>query len=52
MVDVTIGLEDGATIAWLYSHGQVLSRSDDDSHAHITVGLEPANLARFEHRRP
>jgi len=51
VVDVAIGLEDGASIAWLYSHGQVLSRSDDDSHAHMTVGLEPANLARFEHRQ-
>jgi GTP-binding protein HflX len=51
VVDLTIELEDGATIAWLYSHGQVLSRSDDDSHAHMTVGLEPADLARFEHRQ-
>ncbi len=50
VVDVAIGLEDGATIAWLYSHGQVLSRSDDERHAHMTVGLDPKNLARFERR--
>jgi len=52
VVDVTIGLVDGATIAWLYSHGQVLNRRDDDSHAHMTVGLEPADFTRFEHRQP
>ena len=51
VVDVAIGLEDGATIAWLYSHGQVLSRSDDERHAHMTVGLDPKNLARFERRQ-
>ena len=51
VVDVAIGLEDGATIAWLYSHGQVLSRSDDERHAHMTVGLDPKDLARFERRQ-
>ena len=51
VVDVTIGLEDGATIAWLYSHGQVLSRNDDKRHAHMTVGLDPADVARFERRQ-
>jgi GTP-binding protein HflX len=51
VVDVTIGLVDGATIAWLYSHGQVMNRRDDDSHAHMTVGLEPADFTRFEHRQ-
>ncbi|MBL6934748.1 MAG: GTPase HflX [Alphaproteobacteria bacterium] len=51
VVDVTIGLEDGATIAWLYSHGQVLSRNDDERHAHMTVGLDPADVARLERRQ-
>ncbi len=51
VVDVTIGLEDGASIAWLYSHGKVLSRNDDENHAHMTVGLDPTDFARFEHLR-
>lgn len=41
---------DGATLSWLYEHGEVLERSDDDDAIHLTVRLDPANLARFERR--
>jgi GTP-binding protein HflX len=41
---------DGASIAWLHAHGQVLeSRSDGDT-LHVVVALDPADRARFEHR--
>ncbi len=45
---VAVDLTDGAAISWLYRHGQVLSRSDDDERAHIEVSLKAADLARFE----
>ena len=46
-----IGLADGATIAWLYRHGEVLNRSDDDAFAHFRVSLTPADADRLERRR-
>ena len=42
--------EDGARLAWLYQHGEVVSRSDDDTSVRMTVRLLPADRARFERR--
>ena len=39
---------EGARLAWLYEHGEVLSREDDETAAHVTVLLLPADRARFE----
>ncbi|WP_235035271.1 GTPase HflX [Roseomonas sp. 18066] len=39
---------DGARIAWLYQHGEVLIREDGDETIHLTVRLSPADRARFE----
>jgi GTP-binding protein HflX len=50
IVDLAVELSDGASIAWLYRHGQVLARRDDSEYAHFKVGLLPADLAKFEHR--
>ena len=50
VVVIAVDVTDGAAIAWLYRHGQVLSRSDDDQKAHIEVSLDAADLARFERR--
>jgi GTPase len=46
--EIDVELSDGARLAWLYRHGKVLSRRDDDHHAHLKVGLDSASLARFE----
>ncbi len=46
-VEVTVALEDGAALAWLYRRGHVLERVDDERSAHIRVGLDPADAARF-----
>jgi GTPase len=48
VLDVDVPLSDGATIAWLYRHGEVLRREDDEIRAHMVVRLDPANAARFE----
>ncbi|MCH6587601.1 MAG: GTPase HflX [Proteobacteria bacterium] len=49
-VSLSVALVDGAAISWLYDHGQVLERRDDERFAHLRVNLDPADLARF-HRR-
>ena len=40
---------DGARLAWLYEHGEVLQRDDREEAIHLTVRLLPADRARFEH---
>jgi len=50
-LSLDIPLADGAAIAWLYQHGEVVGRDDDEISAHMTVRLDPADAARFE-RRP
>jgi GTP-binding protein HflX len=46
-VRLEVPLSDGAAIAWLYRHGEVLERRDDEHHAHVEVLLSDADLGRF-----
>ncbi len=46
----TLNPDDGAGIAWLYEHGEVLERRDVDDAIHLSVRLAPADLARFAQR--
>ncbi|MDE2005064.1 MAG: GTPase HflX [Rhodospirillales bacterium] len=39
---------DGARIAWLHEHGEVLKRRDGPDAVHMEVRLLPADRARFE----
>ena len=39
---------DGARIAWLHAHGEVLERHDETNTVHMKVRLLPADRARFE----
>jgi GTP-binding protein HflX len=48
VADYDIPPQDGARLAWLYQHGEVVQRSDDDSAVHMKVRLLPADRARFE----
>ena len=41
---------DGARLAWLYEHGEVMDRRDESETVHVTVRLLPADRARFENR--
>jgi GTPase len=47
LVRLDVPLTDGAAIAWLYQHGQVIEREDDERHAHVDVRLSDADLGRF-----
>jgi GTP-binding protein HflX len=42
---------DGAALAWLYAHGEMVSRRDHpDGPVEVEVALEPASIARFADR--
>jgi GTP-binding protein HflX len=47
-VDYDIPASDGAELAWLYRHGDVVGRHDNDNEIHVTVRLSPEDHARFE----
>jgi GTP-binding protein HflX len=49
--DYDIPPGDGARLAWLYEHGEVLERADGEDTIHLTVRLLPADRARFEQSR-
>jgi GTPase len=49
--EVSVPLSDGATIAWLYRHGEVRSRRDEGETAWLTVALDEAAAAQFERRQ-
>jgi GTP-binding protein HflX len=51
MVDLQLTHGDGTMIAWLYDHGEVVSRRDDEDYSYLSVRLSPADLSRFEQMR-
>ncbi len=48
-LNVTLEFEDGATLAWLYEHGDVTERNDDTA-IELTVRMDSANAERFRQR--
>lgn len=48
LADYAIPSQDGAKLAWLYQHGEVIDRHDDDAAVHVRVRLLPSDRARFE----
>ena len=50
VADYAIPPQDGARMAWLYQHGEVVERYDDETAVHMKVRLLPADRARFERR--
>jgi GTP-binding protein HflX len=50
-VRLDVPLSDGKTLAWIYSHGEVLGRRDDADAAHLSVRLSEADLGRLRHRQ-
>ena len=50
LADYDIPPQDGARLAWLYEHGEVVDRRDAETAVHVTVRLLPADRARFERR--
>lgn len=50
IIELPVDLSDGATISWLYRHGEVISRHDDETSAHFQVGLDSPDIARLKKR--
>jgi GTP-binding protein HflX len=50
VADYAIPAGDGARLAWLYEHGEVIGRDDAEDAVHVTVRLLAADRARFERR--
>jgi GTP-binding protein HflX len=51
VADYDIPPQDGARMAWLYQHGEVVERHDDEAAVHMKVRLLPADRARFERQQ-
>lgn len=51
IVTISLPLTDGAGAAWLYRHGEVMARRDDDEQTHIRVRLSTQNLQKLYRRR-
>ena len=47
VTEIALPPSDGAGIAWLYQHGEVIARSDAEDRVRLTVRISPANRARF-----
>ncbi len=50
VVDIEVSLADGAALAWLYRHGEILERHDEGMSAHIVVALDADDEAQFRSR--
>ncbi|MCX8135134.1 MAG: GTPase HflX [Roseococcus sp.] len=44
---IDVPASDGARIAWLYRHGEVVGREEAEGRLRLTVRLSPADRARF-----
>jgi GTP-binding protein HflX len=48
LASYAIANTDGARLAWLYQHGEVISRAETEDSVQVQVRLLPADRARFE----
>ena len=44
-------VQQGAPLAWLYAHGEVVDRTDGEDEIRLVVRLMPADRARFERQQ-
>jgi GTP-binding protein HflX len=51
LIDVQLAHSEGGIVAWLYDHGEVVERRDEDDYAYLRVRLSPADVSRFEQMR-
>jgi len=47
VAELSLPAADGARLAWLYRHGEVLHRVEEEGAVRLTVRLSPADRARF-----
>lgn len=44
---ISVPLQNGSAIAWLYGNGEVVTRRDDTRNAHIEIMIDPIDHNRF-----
>ncbi len=49
-LDVNLEHKDGATLAWIYAHGEVVERTDDEDGIGLRVRMEAADIERLNRR--
>ncbi len=49
-LELSLKPEDGASLAWLYDHGEVVERTDTEQAIELKVRLDATNAARFAQR--
>ena len=50
VAEYSLDISNGAALAWLYEHAEVLKRKDDEEKVHLKVRISPDNIGRFEGR--
>ncbi|WP_297492278.1 GTPase HflX [Acidocella sp.] len=48
VIELAIPFSDGAKLAWVYRHGEVLHREDGETAVRLTLRISAADKARFE----
>ncbi|MDF1736551.1 MAG: GTPase HflX, partial [Minwuia sp.] len=51
-VATTVDPADGASLAWLYRNGEILSREDGEQSIRLTVRMSPADAGRWAKEHP
>ncbi|MGH6993578.1 MAG: GTPase HflX, partial [Caulobacteraceae bacterium] len=49
---IELPASDGEALAWLYRHGRILERAQEDERLVLAVRLEPEAQGRFDQLRP
>ncbi len=50
LIEVSLKHSEGAAVAWLYDHGEVVERKDAADAIHLKVRLDPTHWERFRQR--
>lgn len=50
--DVEVPYEDGQLLSWLYGHGEVTNRVENEDYLNITVRMNDMNASRFRQKYP
>jgi GTP-binding protein HflX len=48
LCEYRLAVTDGARLAWLYQHGEIVAREDSEELISLSVRLLPADQSRFE----
>jgi GTP-binding protein HflX len=47
LLEIDVPVSDGARLAWLYRHGEVVNRHETETHVHLSIRMSEADRARL-----